>query len=169
MLTTCLVFVAAVSLGACGLLSDEKGAPVYGCWCGKNQSQPCENPQSVDHWDYACMEHDLCYCDYSRDDPMCDQHLIDTLDYLSTEHGRLPEQMQAAVTYFSSPLHGHFFAEGFFTADDVAEWIRAAENDPCLSPLLEPSLSASVCRSCSLFHSWRRRLANQPVRSPLSD
>lgn len=122
--TICIFLTACTSLGS-------GPAPVYGCWCGKNQPSSDENPTPVDFWDQACMRHDLCYRRYGRDNPGCDLSFLKEIEKLALWHGHVPGQMQVAHSYFLSRLQGGFNVQGWFTARDIEIFYEAGEDHLC--------------------------------------
>ena len=125
-----LVFAAALLLlSGCGTFGGP--APVYGCWCGKNQPSPGEHPYPVDPWDAACQEHDLCYRSYGRNNPHCDIAFIQRLQATTYQLGYIPGQMQAAYTYFLSRLYGTTSVSATITPIDLATYAQAGSPALC--------------------------------------
>ena len=106
-------------------------APVYGCWCGKNQPAPGEDPTPVDAWDAACKRHDLCYQRRGRDHPRCDIAFVQRLEAIALRQGYVPGQMQAAHSYFASRLYGMTYVQGWFTAHDIGTFIDSGDESLC--------------------------------------
>ena len=117
------VFVLIFGLAGCSITGGP--APVYGCWCGKNQPPDGEHPAPVDVWDDACRHHDLCYRYSGRDHPQCDITFIRRIEALAIQFGYIPGQMQAAHSYFGSRLYGRTYVQAWFTPHDVEGYISA--------------------------------------------
>lgn len=128
MIRAVLTSAFCVLLSACATFGSGP-APVYGCWCGKNQPPRGENPTPVDAWDEACMSHDLCYRRYGRDNRGCDITFIERIQTLALMYGYAPGQMQAAHSYFLSRLYGTTHVQGWFTMNDIVTWIDAGNCD----------------------------------------
>lgn len=114
-----LILIAAVTLSACATIIGNGPAPVYGCWCGKNQPAPNEDPRPVDVWDEACRRHDLCYRRYGSDNRDCDVEFVIRLEEIALHLGEIPGQMQVAHSYFGSRLRGVTYVQGWFSGRDI--------------------------------------------------
>ena len=125
-----LVLPLVLLLTACAGFGG-RPAPVYGCWCGKNQPPPGEDPAPVDAWDLACKRHDKCYGRYGRDHPECDAYFVREIQELAFAYGYVPAQMQAAHSYFLSRLYGTFYIQGWFTPRDLVTLAEAGDAELC--------------------------------------
>lgn len=124
-----IVSAFVLLLSGCGTLGGV--APVYGCWCGKGQPAPDENPTPVDAWDAACRNHDLCYRRYGDNNRHCDAGFLGELQSIALSTGYMPGQMQGAYSYFWSRLHGFTNIQLWMTTHDIATYAEAGSDYLC--------------------------------------
>ena len=141
-----LTFVLALS-GYAALGSGP--APVYVCWCGKNQPAPAEDPIPVDAWDAACKQHDLCYRRRGRDHPQCDIAFIQRLEAIALRQGY-------GVDPFPWTVHRLAFKESASPATSSASRFMRTSNSKSKSQKRStpsaPNPSPALVSSSALSH-----------------